>query len=117
MKKPIYKRKWFVVLVILLLIGSSRQSKNEDTNVDAVEYKVITSEDVGIGLKDHTFRISASKDITDEQILWLVSDLDKNKYNELTIWIYDSKESYEGFSKYNIAMVERFENGEIKISK
>ncbi|MDK2801583.1 MAG: hypothetical protein PWQ70_3202 [Clostridiales bacterium] len=122
MKTSITKNKWFwVVLVVVALaaLGNILGLYDKGTPVkeilttqidepsdNTIAYEVVTSEDYGVGLKNHSFRVIVDEKATDEQLLWVYSQLNNSKYEEVTIWFYKSKSSIEN-GVYDVAMVER----------
>lgn len=97
MKKPFYKRKWFIVLVIIFAIGGM-MSANEDTEDKKIDYKIISKEDLTFG---GTIRygyhvvVEGEPGIKDlEKISKEVIKEEKkdNKFNAITIQLYDYEE-------------------------
>lgn len=97
MKKPFYKKKWFIVLAIIFAIGGMI-STNENAEDKKIDYKVISKEDLTFG---GTIRygyhvvVEGKPDIKDlEKISKEIIKEEKknNKFNAISIQLYDYEE-------------------------
>lgn len=139
MKSKITKKWWFwvvAVLIILSVVGKllglydepetatadpvPEVSSDETSPIEvdnSIAYEIVTSEDYGTGLKSHSFRMVINKNATDDQLKWVLSQLDNGSFEEITIWFYDDKTSIEKGDMYNVAMIERTVGNEIKLTR
>lgn len=131
MKKPLTKNKWFwgiIVVIALAALGnilglyedkepqSNAPVSQVDTIDNSISYEIVTSDNYGVGLKSHSYRVIIDENATDDQLLWVLSELDDRKYEEVTIWFYKSKSSVEN-GAYDVAMIERTGSDSPKITR
>lgn len=102
-KKPFYKRGWFIGLVAIIIIGGifgggdSDNKENKDPNKPSYEYKVIEDEKTNLGSFERTsLRILTEEKLNKEQIETLLEKIEKDtKYNkkkdQLYIFLYDNE--------------------------
>ena len=102
-KKPFYKRGWFIGLVAIIIIvgifggGDSDNKENKDPNQPSYEYKVIEDEKTNLGSFERTsLRILTEEKLNKEQIETLLEKIEKDtKYNkkkdQLYIFLYDNE--------------------------
>ncbi len=129
MKSQIIKKWWFWLIVILVtfsivgkllgLYDNNPPTANTDSAVNSeevdtvkkidnsIDYELVTSEDYGISLKNHKFRVVIDEKATDEQLLWVFNKLNDKKYEEVTAWFYKMKSSIEAGDPYDVAMIKR----------
>lgn len=89
-------------------VASPEAEQEQEKTVDnSIAYEVVTSEDYGIGLKNHSFRVTVDEKATDEQLLWVFEKLDDSKYEEVTVWFFKKKATIEAGDPYDIAMIRR----------
>ncbi|WP_206458657.1 hypothetical protein [Anaerovorax sp. IOR16] len=101
MKKHIYA-VFITIFVILCMVGCGKTKEV----VSVPEYEIETEEDYGIALKNHSWRVIIEDEVSDEQLLLIFDEVDKNKYEETTMWVYSSSEAIKA-GAYDVAMVER----------
>ncbi len=102
-KKPFYKRGWFIGLVAIIIIGGifgggdSDNKESKDPNKPSYEYKVIEDEKTNLGSFERTsLRILTEEKLNKEQIETLLEKIEKDtKYNkkkdQLYIFLYDNE--------------------------
>lgn len=102
-KKPFYKRGWFIGLVAIIIIGGifgggdSDNKESKDPNKPSYEYKVVEDEKTNLGSFERTsLRILTEEKLNKEQIETLLEKIEKDtKYNkkkdQLYIFLYDNE--------------------------
>lgn len=122
------------VILIFLLIKPSKQAEQPTSSTDTsqeqksidspekvdtekISYQVETEEDVSYAdVKRMTFRVIIDPAATDDELLQVFKEIDKNKYDNVTIWFYKDKSELD--DPYTVAMLERAEKGgEVTITK
>lgn len=96
---------------------SPKATEAPEPKVDnSITYEVVTNEDYGVGLKNHSYRVIINEDASDAQLIWVFAKLDDSKYEEVTVWFYKNKASVE-LGVYDVAMIERAGKDSPKITR
>ncbi|TCX51982.1 MULTISPECIES: hypothetical protein [unclassified Dehalobacter] len=122
------KTRWFTALVVVIftfmaLAGCTKEAKHASDPAAAptpdysIPYEVINDQDYGTDLKNHSFRVMAAADASDNQLLWVFNKLDNNKWRDVIVWFYKDKATVNAGDPYNIAMIKRTGDGVPEITK
>lgn len=101
--KKVILLAFLVVTMTLCLFGCASTEQDE---VVLPAYTIESQEVYGIGEKNYSWRIIIEGEATDEELLLIFDELDDNKYDESTMWVYSSEEAV-ALGLYDVAMVER----------
>lgn len=99
------KKLIFCLLLCSISLCGCGNSKSEAKN--DIEYTISTQEDVSIPDETReTFRVVIQEDATEEDLLTVFDEIDKDDIDNVTVWFYSSEEAIEN-GPYDVGMIER----------
>ena len=82
-----------------------------------IPYEVINDQDYGSDLRNHSFRVVAAADASNDELMWVFNKLDNKKWRDVTVWFYKDKATADAGNPYDIAMIKRTGAGAPEITK
>ena len=108
-----------VIFTFMALTGCAKEAPPAaaPTPDYSIPYEVINDQNYGTDLKNHSFRVVAAADASDNQLLWVFNKLDNKKWRDVIVWFYKDKATVNTGDSYDIAMIKRTGDGAPEIKK